>query len=410
MSGYAYGSRNYGEGFYGGREITAKFAPVGSVVEVYTRSLTLKAIYQTGVGDFLGLHFVIDESGGRNFTLFFATYASINKRDIVKIRLMDSDDYFFTGVIRNIPLDGSTEQSYIYGGYGFTDYLHRINTESQNYTSTTVRTVVLHILDNLIVPKTPISKNLGKISQLNIAISDVSFNYIQVSNALEEIKKLANSDGNDYLVGVDADGDFFFLARSSEVVNTLVVGKDGINTIPEYSPTEIVEAKSKLYVLRNDGTLYGTETSTEDIDVFEEKVAAPDFSDSDIGLWAQGQLLIKEQETRQASVLWEIETSNPLRLIADGFLRIISNIPSTVGSISTGTAFGVGAFGAGSFGDFSYSGKDVDDTLKIKEISYTINDREAIRQIQLGALPVEIDRQIVDVNKKVDKLSTVLGV
>lgn len=410
MSGYDYGSRNYGEGFYGGREITAKFAPVGSVVEVYTRSLTLKAIYQTGVGDFLGLHFVIDESGGRNFTLFFATYASINKRDIVKIRLMDSDDYFFTGVIRNIPLDGSTEQSYIYGGYGFTDYLHRINTESQNYTSTTVRTVVLHILDNLIVPKTPISKNLGKISQLNIAISDVSFNYIQVSNALEEIKKLANSDGNDYLVGVDADGDFFFLARSSEVVNTLVVGKDGINTIPEYSPTEIVEAKSKLYVLRNDGTLYGTETSTEDIDVFEEKVTAPDFSDSDIGLWAQGQLLIKEQETRQASVLWEIETSNPLRLIADGFLRIISNIPSTVGAVPASAVFGAGAFGAGAFGIFSYSGKDVDDTLKIKEISYTINDREAIRQIQLGALPVEIDRQIVDVNKKVDKLSTVLGV
>lgn len=404
---YDYGELNFGEGFYGGRD--GIFSPIASQVEIYDSLGAFKAGYQTGTGDFLGCEFTLDEGGCREFILYFAIFVDIEKKDIVKIRLFDSDDTFFTGVVRFVPIEGSTKQEYNYGGFGLNDYLVRANTESQSYLNKTINEIVIDLLDNIILPKTPINKNLAKISPLATTITEINFNYISCKEALEQLKKIANADGNDYLVGVDRVGDFIFIARDTDIKATLTVGKDDKYGIQSYEPEDTYEAISKLFVLDKDGTFWDSYQTLEDIDVFEKKLTAPDIADADIDNWAEGQLKELEIETREANITWEIETQQPVVLDANGYLRIISNIPPTVKDVTGGSKYGSGKYGSGLYGGSLYTGYDIDDTLKVKEVKYIVNDQSAIRNIQLGSIPVELDREIIEVNKNVESLRVSLG-
>lgn len=406
---YAYGSRSYGEGFYGGQEIQYKFSPVAAFVEVYENDGSLKGLYQIGVGNFLGCAFSLDDGGCRDFELNFSTFVDIAERNIIKIKIFDSDDYFFTGVVRTVPLAGSTERKYDYSGFGLNDYLFRINIGDElTYAGNTVREIIVDLLDNVIVPKSPIVKNLSKLSTLSTVITSITFKYIQVNDALDQLKKIANADGNDYLVGVDREGEFIFKARSTDIKATLTVGKTGRYGITDYQPIEADEPKSKLYVLKKDGTFYDSYSSTEDIDIFEQKLTAPDIDDDDIDNWAQGQLIELEKESKQATIDWQIETTNPTVLDADGTIRIISNIPPATGAVQD-DFFGQGLFGEGLFGGNAYGGYDVDDTLKIKDVLYKIADTGAMRTIKLGSLPVKLDREIITIRQNIEDLRVSLG-
>lgn len=403
-----YGSGIYGYGYYGGAQIQNKFTPVSAYIEVYDKLLNFKNLYQSGVGYFLGCNFTLDDSGCRSFTLMFSDYVEIEKNDIIKIKIFDSSDYFFTGVIRMLPIKGSTKNEFNYSGFGLNDYLIRINTESLSYAGDTIRDIVIDLLDNVIILKSPIKKNLNKIDTLSTIITGITFKYISVSDAFDQLKKIANADGNDYLVGVDREGDFVFKARDTDVRVTLVVGKHGDYGIEKYEPEDSYEAKSKLYVLKKDGTFYDSYSSSENIDLYEIKLTAPDIDDADIDNWAEGQLKELELETRQASIDWQIEKSNPLILEADGSLRIISNIPPKDKTLE-GSLFGDGYFGDELFSGEEYSGYDLDDILKIKEVTYQISDIMAFRRIRVGSLPVELDREIIEVNKNIEDLRVSLG-
>jgi len=381
----------------------------GSYIEIYNPDGTLKKFFQSGVGDFLGCSFTLTESGCQDAQLFFAGFVDIEKRDIVKIKLFNSDSYFFTGVIRDVPLDGSTIQEYNYTAFGLGDYFLRLNTGNQTYNATTIRAIVIDLLDDIITPNSPITKNISKIDALSIGVTSITFKYVTVKKALEELLKLANSDGLEYRVGVDAAGDFFFAARNTETVATLVVGARGDYGIEEYRPKESYEAVSKLYVLKKDGTYYGAYTSTEDLDVFEKKLTAPDIADADIDAWAQGQLAILEQETKEAQINWQVRTSDPFQIIADGRIRIISNLlPPSQQKVSA-LRYGEGAYGSGPYGGYAYIGTDVDDLLKIKQVTYTVNDQEAYMQLQLGQLPVQLDREVIAINQDLQNLRVSLG-
>jgi len=406
---YVYGSRDYGQGFYGGRDEWKHDLFRGALIDVYDPTGAIKGAYQTGSGNLLSVTFSHDDNGCKDFMLSFSTYANIDKGDRVLIRLFDGDAYFFRGVVRFIPIDGSTKNEYIYGGFGYAEYFSRMNTEELNYVGDTVEDILYDLIDNVITVKSPINRNDAKIQFASeITVTEVTWHYIQVKEALKQLQDIMNSDGNDYIYGVDSFGDFFFKPRDTEVKKTLVVSKRGRDTIDGYEPEDSYEAKSKLFVLKKDGTFYGTYVSTEDIDIFEEKLTAPDIDDNDIDNWANGQLLIKEQETRQASIRWRIERINPTALFCDGYLRIISQIPPN--NLNLGNSyFGRGLFGAGLFGGNQYDGKLVDDTLKIKSIAYTISGQEAMRDIQLGAIPVRLDREMLEIHEDVSSLRVSLG-
>lgn len=409
VSSFAYGERKYSQGFYGGRADHPIDLHRAVVIEVFDPSGARKGAYQTGSSNLLSVTFSHDEAGCRDFSLSFSSWVDIDKRDTVRIRLFDNEDCFFRGVVRSIPIDGSTKREFSYVGFGLVDYLSRVTTDSQDYTGDTIEEIILDLIDTVVTVKTPITKNATKIV-LNsvITVTEVVFKYESCMDAFKTLQDIANSDGSDYVYGVDAEGDFFFRPRSNELKKTLVVGKRGRNSILAYEPEDSYEAKSALVVLKKDGTYYATYTSTKSIDIFEEKLTAPDIADADIDNWANGQLLIKEQETREASIQWEIERVMPTLLFADGLLRIISQTPPM--NLVLGTSlFGTGPFGSGIFGGNQYDGKLVDDTLKIKEVEYKISGDGALRSIQLGSIPARLDRDMIEIHKDVKALRTSLG-
>lgn len=382
--------------------------PKGGQIEVYDPSGALKGFYQSGIGDFIDCDFINDEYGCNSFILRFSEYIDINKRDTIKIRLNNQDDYIFNGVVRTIPIRGTTDLNYAYAGFGLNDYLLRLNTTSESYANKSVSYIVEDLLDNIIVDKSPIAKNAAKLDSISLNVTEINFKYIQVREALEQLQKLANSTGTEYLFGVDAEGDFFFRARDTDTIATLTVGTFGDFGITDYAPTDSYEETSRYYVLDKDGNYIDTYGSTEDIDIFEKKLTAPDISSSDIPNWALGQLLVNEQTQREAQIDWDIEKKRPINLTGDGYIRVISQTPPSLKALVS-NPYGSGTYGSGLYGGEQTDLFLVDDTLKVKTVSYFISKKEAKRTIQLGSLPISLDREIIDINKEVANLKVSLG-
>lgn len=406
---YPFGSPSYGDKNYGGTQNLYGMSAIPIIVEWYSNTLTYKGVFQSGSGNFLGCEFSLDESGCKDFVLFFAQSVGILKKDIIKIKLFNSDDYFFTGVVRETPIDGSTESSYNYVGFGLNDYLVRTNAESLSYANDTIQEILDDLLDTIITSKTPIIKNATKINPPNITIISLEINYNQVDSVLDTLKKIASSDGNEYIVGVDQEGEFFFRPRDTETKVNLVVGKKGIYGIDKYEPNDEYESRTKYFVLDKDGTYITTVSSSEDNDIYEDKITAPDIDNTSIENWAEGLLRINEVNTRRASIQWKIEEVNPLLLIADGRIRILSNIPPITPTTPNSNPYGSGTYGSGIYGGGQYTGKDLDDLLDVKEVKYILNGGSSVRNIQLGSLPVRLDGEILNVKRDLINLRVSLG-
>ena len=399
----------YGAGPYGG-QTPPPFLPVIPVlIELYDNNLGYKGAYQTGVGGFVGVKFTLDESGPVNFTLIFTGPQIIVKRDIIKIKLFGIPDYFFTGVVRNTPIAGSTKAEFNYTGFGLNDYLLRVNTESKNYITKTLAYILDDILDTIIIPKTPINKNNGKINPPDITITSFTVNYSQIPDVLDALKNVANSSGEIYHSGVDETGDFFFKPKPIDTVVTLVVGARGKYGIPSYEPQDEFEAITKLFILDDNGNLVTTVSSTEENDILEEKALAPQLGAADILKWGEGILAEREINRRQASVDWPIEEADPIPLLGHGAVRIISNIPPTDPTPPNSNPFGSGVFGSELFGGGQIDWETLNDTLLVKETAYTLTGAESIRSISLGAVPVRVTDQIIKLNKKILNLVINIG-
>lgn len=405
---FSYGSRAYSQGVYGGYSDTFLLSSIPVVVELYDNTLGRKNTFQSGVGSFLGCEFTLDKSGCKDFILGFANSVNIDKMDIIKIKLFNSIDCFFTGVIRKTPIGGSTEESYNYSGYGLNDYLVRLNAGASSYVNKTISYVLADIADNVISPNSPITKNASKINPPDITLATFDVNYAQVPDVLDTLLSISNSEGN-YISGVDQDGDFFFKPKLEELKVTLVVGKNGKYGIDRYEPQNIFEAKTKYYVLDKDGNYITTITSGLGNDIFEQKLTAPDIDNTSIQKWAEGILAENEQEKKQASIEWKIEELDPLRLVADGNIRVISNIPPDDNAILISNPYGSGVYGSGIYGGQQSMWKNLDDTLEVVEVKYTLNGNQAVRTIELGSLPVRFDETINKLRKNLVDLRVSLG-
>lgn len=405
---YAYGSRNYSQGLYGGLELNSYLLrSIPAVIEVYNSALECKATYQLGCGYFLGCSFKHTKSGAGDFILEFARIVNIDKKDIVKIKLFNSLDYFFTGVIRKVPIQGSTTNNYQYSGLGLNDYLLRLNAGSLSFANKTIFYIVDYLLDNIIISNTPITRNDLKIDCPDITLVSFEINYSSIDEVIRTLLDIANSIGN-YYSGVDKDGDFFFLPESNETKKTLIVGAKGNNGIDNYEPNDVNEPRTKYFTLDKDGAYVATISSDLDYDVYEEKLTAPDIDNTAIEAWAEGILLANEQLIRNASIRWKIEETEPLALIADGYIRILSNTPPSDLQIDD-NFFGQGNFGADIFGGEQYSGYNLDETLRVMEVIYNINNDGAVREIQLGSLPVRFDEEFYTIKKNLTDLRISLG-
>lgn len=403
-----YGYPGYGRGAYGGRD--SVYSPVGATVLVYDRSGAAKGFFQLGIGKFFGIEFSVDENGCNMFTLHFSGYVEIERGYKVLVFLFDQADPFFSGVVRSVPVEGSTSLTYDYGGFGMNDYLVRLTTGNASYVGDTVAEIVEDLLDSVIVPNTTIVKNLLKIQAPDTVVTQINFKYAKLKEALEELQKIANADGNDYLFGVDNLSEFFFKPRAQEVVATLVVGAAGRYGIDAYEPVDGGEPRTLLHVLKDDGTYYADFASADGtLDVYEEKLTAPPIDDADLDNWALGQLAVLERYERQATVQWRIWTQQPLVLLADGQVRVLCHRPPTDPGERDMRIWYEGLWGSGLWGGELYQGYTLDDTLDVKSVQYTVNDRAAMREVELGARRPNLLEDVIRIQKDVTALRVSSG-
>jgi hypothetical protein len=404
-----YGTPKYGKGKYGGNSSPSIEFKINVQIYVYDRLGTFKSMYQSGSSSLINVSFSHTEKGCGSFSLEFCSFVDIEKSDKIKIKFLYSEFCFFTGVVRKTPIEGSTAIIYKYTGFGLNDYFIRMNVENITYATKTLSYIVNDIVDDIIVAKSTILKASGEINLPNITVSNFVINYSNVNEVLDAIKKIADSSGTIYTFGVNNNGYFYFKPKESDLKTTLIVGKTGIYGIDNYEPEDSIEPITKVFVLRNDGTLYTTISSLIANDIYEEKIKGPDLSDADLNLWAQGYLAEKELSYRSALIEWKIENSEPLFLIAQGTIRILSAIPPNPIDLSL-FAWGNGNWGDNKWNGETYTGFELDDTLTIKQVDYEINDKQAIRKITLGSLPVKMEDIIADTNKKLADLEISLGV
>jgi hypothetical protein len=413
---YGFGTRDYSQGVYGGYSDPFSLSAIPVIIEHYDNQLGYLGAFQSGVGDFLGCEFTLDESGPKDFILYFAKSVGIEKEHIIKIKIFNSDDYFFTGVVRTVPIEGSTKAEYNYSGYGLNDYIYRYNAESKSYIAQTIEEILDDLVDNILVVETPIQKNSGKIKPPNITVGSFDINYSELPNVFDTLKKIANSDGdNRYATGVDETGEFFFLPKSEETKVTLVVGKKGKYGIDNYEPEEDIQAVTNIYILEDDGTFIDEKEASDTRllakGVSKKKVVAPDVDNTSAERLAEGEIaeINYEYNSRRASIQWKIEESSPLQLLADGNIRIINNIPSLTTMAPNPNPYGSGTYSSGLYGGGQYTGKDIDDTLEVKEVRYVITSAAAIRDIQIGGLPPRLEKEILVGEKDISDLRISLG-
>lgn len=369
-----------------------------------------KSVYQVGSGPLLGVEFSNNSSGSKDFVLRFSDHANIEKNDLIKIKVFGSPNDFFTGVVRNAPILGSTDTEFIYSGFGLVDYLGRISTESLSYSSELVEDIVKDIAENIIAVKTDIKYSASSIDATGVTVSSIDFDYTQVSEAIKQLKELAQASGNQYIAGVSSSGTFFFQERSSLTVQTLVAGKNSSVGIPYYNPTDENEARTKYFIKKKDGTFYGTVSSLIENDIFEETITAPDIADADLTAWATGILTESEVSTRQASIEWDIPPDRSIPLVSNGYLRIISNYPGKNIETIESSTYGSGAFGSDLFGGQQAGSNYLDDTLRILGVKYKINDSMAKMFIQLGQDPATLGAHILRIRSELKNLKISLGV
>ncbi len=405
-----YGSGTYGSGYYGGVE-PELITLVPVQIWVYARTGTFKAMYQAGSSPMVSLQFSHTERGCGSFQFEFASGIDVIKGDRIKIKIFGSDRWYYTGVARSVPISGDTKRQFVYSGFGYNDYFERVNSGALTYSSKTIAYILDNIRSTILAVKTPIGHNAAKVQPPAITVTTYASNNKTLKAVLEDMQKLANSTGDEYIYGVDRDGDLFFKPRSLMVFETLVVGVTSRVGIPGYEPEDSSEELTSLLVFRNNGTLLTTLNSDYDNDINEDKYNGPDVSDADLALIAAGILADRERTNRSASIEWPLTFPEDQVLEADGTIRVISTIPPLEQITISNHAWGDDT----TWGGGTWNGEDapaysiIDDTLSVRQVEYNISAQQATRKIELGSVPLRLENAIVEVNRRREELQISLG-
>lgn len=385
--------------------------PVMVDVLVYDRNGVFKRLYSSGSSSLAGAEFTLGANGCGAFSLQFGDFVDILKADKVKIRLRDNATVFHMGVVRSVPIPGSTSQDFTYSGYGLNDYFSRINAGHLSFAGQSLTAVVTWLVDYVIAPNSVITKDPAKISLPPFTIGSLDMNYPPVRDALEALKRIADSSGTEHNYGVDEEGEFFFLPRDPATVATLVVGKDGPSGIDSYEPVDEQGQRTRVYVLRRDGSYFATLNGSAGADIYQEKLTGPDLGDDDLTLWATGYLYGMQRELRSAEVEWPLDPADALPMLAaDGFVRVISNRPPAEGVTQGTHNWGDGNWGDGVWGGDASAGYNLDDLLALKEITYSVSESGVSRTLSLGTVPPRMEAVVAGAYRKIAGLELTLGV
>jgi hypothetical protein len=200
------------------------------------------------------LTFVLSENGcaGFSFTLNEKPPILIQYNYRVDFHLFRDNDPWYSGYIINKPEFTSTNDTFSYSGFGFFEQLENCKVD-QAYNSTTFPTqadreiseVVKHLITNFVEGKSNIVYNASKIEATSPAfyITDMDFDKVSAKEAIKQLAEMAQN----YVYGVDADREFFFQPKDTDLnVNAVkFVGKHLEVFIPE---TDITDVKNDIDV------------------------------------------------------------------------------------------------------------------------------------------------------------------
>lgn len=251
----------YGFGAFGSRVFSRPYewTPLSSSSGVSGTDISLT----TFNGSFLGrirtdiqnsivesLVFINDQNGCNTFDLVLSALPDfpIVPLCMVQVKVNGSAEGFYKGIIEYAPEFGSSrENGYRFRGFGLRKTLDRVRAERIFSAPMDVGQIVATIVQENIVPETPIQYNPSKI--------DVSTGVLIASNndiSKHPIKKVLDmyATMSGYQWGVDGEGDFYFEQRTTATRDAIFVGYD----VQDFDPELNIDAiKNSIFVKRQNG-------------------------------------------------------------------------------------------------------------------------------------------------------------
>lgn len=230
--------------------ITYPLQPSGFTVIVYNSSGQKLAMFGDTIQDnpLTSIEFSYKETGCGDIKLTFAVMPSsvkITYNTRVDVHLYGDINPWYSGYITEVPKTGTTENTFVYKGYGYYSHLDNVII-NRTYENIELASIVKDIVSNKVEPQTDIVYNASTIYSPGYTAKKLKFSYV---TAKEALKTLAEYAGN-YVCGVDETRQLYF----KEVVATINeysrfwVG-DESGQMKEFTPEESIDdLKNHLYI------------------------------------------------------------------------------------------------------------------------------------------------------------------
>ena len=207
-------------------------------VVVYNADGTKLARFGSDMGDnpVVSLEFEINEHGCGAFSLILgqALDVTVGYGQRIDVHLFDDPLPWYSGLVLEKPLAGSTARTLEYSGHGYVCQLDNILVD-QDYASTDIATVVKSIVINLVEPNTGILYRGSKIQTTGFVATGLRFQNATATEALQELCEFANN----FRYGVDATREFWFKRIDTDVNESarFTVGRH----LSSYKPKESID-------------------------------------------------------------------------------------------------------------------------------------------------------------------------
>lgn len=279
----------------------------------------------------LSCEFELDEHGCAAFDFTLAKDHGINigYNQRVDVRLFGSISPWYSGFVQERPVEGTTEDTRTYKGYGFFEQLDNVIVESATYNNTEISAITRDIIQNYIENRTGAHWNSSRVYSTGYTATTLTFDHVSAKDALKQLAEFAVN----YVYGVDERRRVFFKARNLSINENsrFVIGYHIDTFKPEEDVTTVV---NKVYVkggsLNNSGSnIMYVCSDADSIAAYGLRAAVLSipsaYSDSDAARWGENQLSTKKTPQRTAKVDG-IHTNVAMRNIRpEGCARITSN-------------------------------------------------------------------------------------
>lgn len=255
----------------------------------------------------ISAEFTLDANGCADFTFVLRRDhgIAIDYNQRIDIRLFGDGQPWYSGYILTRPIEGTTEETWEYSGYGYFQQLEYVIV-NRSYKNTEISAISRDIIMRDIEPGTGARYNASKIYSTGYTASSVKFDYATAKDCLKQLSEFAVN----YRYGVDEYRDVFFRPLITEIneESRFWVGYHVEKFVPEEDVATVI---NYVYVqggnLDSGGSNIMYETSDADSIAKYGKRAAvlsipSAYADSDAQRWGDNELSKAKDPKRTAKV------------------------------------------------------------------------------------------------------------